>query len=102
VFDPIFSSSETEFLEELGYSVSGYDFKHENLILYMPHCEHWLCEQVLSRRNSDLVLIGNSLRSIESKEYPTISSCIKNLTEYPIKTTFDNYNVWNNTSIHLL
>ncbi|EPZ35285.1 hypothetical protein O9G_000681 [Rozella allomycis CSF55] len=73
IFDPIFSEKEIHFLEqELNYNSFTFSEYNDvqNLIVYMPHCDHELYNMILEAVPKShwehLIIIGNSFDAIVS------------------------------------
>jgi hypothetical protein len=60
LYDPISTAEEIEFYRQLGFHWIEYSPKHEDVLYYMIHCEHFMYKEILEQ-STRFALIGNHL-----------------------------------------
>ncbi|XP_068228472.1 SRR1-like protein [Palaemon carinicauda] len=120
VYDPAFSDIDVEILKKLGFTViekneEGKRKLRSPTLFYMPHCGKGLYNNLLwTNWNYDClskcVIIGNSFSTINCniperilrKYYQYIHLSTEFFEEFPVKSLFNEENVFNDISIHVI
>ncbi|XP_066466079.1 SRR1-like protein [Tiliqua scincoides] len=118
VFDPVFSTVETDILNSLGVTVlseneEGKRHVHNPTLFYMIHCGKALYNNLLwsnwsMEGLSNLVVIGNSFRGIEERllakifqrDYGYIAKVLRATEEEALPAHPHYLDIFNDTSIH--